>query len=186
MGSDVTVRLARPQELTEIGEITVAAYRADGFAGPAVEDGYARQLRDAARRAEHAELLVAVDEQGAVLGSVTVVLPDTEYSEVCRAGEIEFRMLAVAPAARGRGVGEALTRAVLRRAREERATRVVLCSLDLMRTAHRLYERLGFQRMPERDWCPAPDVRLLCYGLESAASLAVEHDDRAARQDQPG
>ncbi|WP_216215751.1 GNAT family N-acetyltransferase [Amycolatopsis aidingensis] len=185
--SDVTVRRARQGELTEIGEITVAAYLADGFVGPSVEEGYAGKLRDAAHRAEHAELLVAVDEQGAVLGSVTVVWPGTEYSEVSTEGEIEFRMLAVAPAARGRGVGEALIRAVLRRAREERASRVVLCSLDRMHTAHRLYQRVGFRRIPERDWRPAPDVHLLCYGIESGSpALAVEHEDRAARQDQPG
>ena len=34
-----------------------------------------------------------------------------------------------------------------------------------MATAHRLYERLGFVRTPERDWSPSPDVDLLAYRL---------------------
>ncbi|MBK1789509.1 GNAT family N-acetyltransferase, partial [Prauserella sp. ASG 168] len=51
------------------------------------------------------------------------------------------------------------------RARELDASRVVLCSLDTMRTAHRLYERLGFRRLPERDCEPAPGVALIAYEL---------------------
>jgi ribosomal protein S18 acetylase RimI-like enzyme len=74
-------------------------------------------------------------------------------------------MLAVAPAARGRGVGAALTSAVLDRARELGAHRVVMSSLHLMKTAHRMYERLGFTRLPESDWNP-DGVCLLAYGMD--------------------
>ena len=51
-----------------------------------------------------------------MLGSVTFVLPGTAYAEMAGPGEAEFRMLAVDPAAQGRGVGEALVRACLERA----------------------------------------------------------------------
>jgi hypothetical protein len=34
-----------------------------------------------------------------------------------------------------------------------------------MTAAHRLYERLGFMRAPERDWKPVPEVRLISYEL---------------------
>ncbi|MBK1786893.1 GNAT family N-acetyltransferase [Prauserella sp. ASG 168] len=165
MPSDYTVRRARPQEFAELGELTLAAYRADGLLGHSSGDSYAEELRAAAHRAEHAELLAAVDPSGALLGTVTVAAPGSEYAEISREGEVEFRMLAVAAHARGRGIGEALTRAVLDRARELDASRVVLCSLDTMRTAHRLYERLGFRRLPERDWEPAPGVALIAYEL---------------------
>jgi ribosomal protein S18 acetylase RimI-like enzyme len=78
-------------------------------------------------------------------------------------------MLAVAHAARGRGVGEALVRACAERARAvEGRVRVVLSTQRTMRTAHRLYERLGFVRTPERDWNPLPeldDITLLTYAL---------------------
>ena len=67
-------------------------------------------------------------------------------------------MLAVAPDARRQGVGEALARLVLDRFRELGAAAIVLSSLAEMAAAHRLYERLGFDRIPERDWSPAPGV----------------------------
>jgi hypothetical protein len=38
-----------------------------------------------------------------------------------------------------------------------------------MRTAHRLYLRLGFTRVPERDWDPIPGLTLLVYGCELPA-----------------
>lgn len=102
-------------------------------------------------------------EPSEVLGTVTVVLPGTAYSEVSAPGEIEFRMLAVSQSARGRGVGEALVRAVFDRARAVGASRVVLSSSTHMLAAHRLYERLGFVREPERDWSPLPGVQLVAY-----------------------
>ena len=65
-------------------------------------------------------------------------------------------MLAVDPAAQGRGVGEALVRACVARAREVGAGAIVICARDFTVAAHRLYERLGFVRTPERDWSPLP------------------------------
>jgi ribosomal protein S18 acetylase RimI-like enzyme len=47
-------------------------------------------------------------------------------------------------AARGRGIGEALTQDALRRAREAGVARVSLTSRPHRAAAHRLYERLGF------------------------------------------
>jgi hypothetical protein len=35
-----------------------------------------------------------------------------------------------------------------------------------MAAAHRLYERLGFTRLPERDWSPLLGVDLLVYARD--------------------
>ena len=78
-------------------------------------------------------------------------------------------MLAVAPAARRSGVGEALVRLVLDRFREQGATAIVLSSLPQMVDAHRLYERLGFVRTPQRDWRPVPHVQLVAFRKELGA-----------------
>jgi predicted N-acetyltransferase YhbS len=164
--SDFEIRPARLAEFAAIGEVTVEAYQHGGFLAHNAEPGYAGKLRDAASRAEHAELVAAVAPDGTVVGSVTVVRPGTRYSEVSLDGELEFRMLAVAPSAAGRGIGAALTNAVLDRARELGAFRVVMCSLSIMTTAHRMYERLGFTRIPDRDWSPAPGVALVAYSLD--------------------
>ncbi|WP_103335427.1 GNAT family N-acetyltransferase [Amycolatopsis sp. CA-126428] len=161
---DVEIRPPRPEEYAAAGEVTVRAYAADGHLADDV--GYEAMLRDVARRVEKAEVLVAVDAARVVVGTVTVVHPGSEYAEVSRPGELEFRMLAVAPSARGRGVGEALIKAVFDRARALGLRRVVLSSVDRMHSAHRLYERLGFTRLVERDWRPFPHISLIAYQID--------------------
>lgn len=159
--ADLIIRPATEADLPAVGSVTVEAYRADGIVGD--HDDYATLLADAASRFRDAELLVAQAEPGTVLGSVTVVHPGTPYAEISKPGELEFRMLAVSAAARGRGVGEALVRAVIDKARAAGASDVVLSSSEKMLAAHRLYERLGFTRLPERDWSPLPGVNLVAY-----------------------
>jgi ribosomal protein S18 acetylase RimI-like enzyme len=180
--SGVLVRPAEPADYAAIARLSVAAYRADGQLDAAPH--YAAELADVPARARAGELLAAVDETtGEVLGSVLFVLPGTPYAELSGPGEAEFRMLAVDPAAQGRGVGSALVRACLARARELGCHRVVLCTRSFAAAAHRLYARLGFVRTPERDWSPMPGVDLHAFRIDLAA--APEHDPSAARTAQP-
>jgi ribosomal protein S18 acetylase RimI-like enzyme len=90
-------------------------------------------------------------------------------ADIARPSEAEIRMLAVAHEARGRGAGEALVRACVDRARAtDGCVRVVLSTQRTMHSAHRIYERLGFVRTPERDLSPVPelaDITLLTYEL---------------------
>ena len=44
--------------------------------------------------------------------------------------------------------------------------RLVCSSAREMTAAHRLYERLGFKRAPDRDWSPADGVTLMAYERE--------------------
>ncbi|MFG1880443.1 GNAT family N-acetyltransferase [Micromonospora sp. NPDC049102] len=155
------VRLADPADFPAVARLTVAAYEADGQLKG--EHGYGAVLADVSTRAAAGAVLVAVDEAtGAVLGSVTFVLPGTPFAELSGPGEAEFRMLAVDPAAQGRGVGAALVRACVDRATELGCVAVVICVRAGMAVpAHRLYERLGFVRTPGKDWSPAAGVALL-------------------------
>ncbi|MDI5966518.1 GNAT family N-acetyltransferase [Streptomyces sp. SL13] len=162
---DITVRGAAPEEVDAVGALSVAAYVYDGLLDLATEQGYADQLRDAGGRARQAEILVAVDGDGVLLGTVTFAGPGSAHRQVARAGEAEFRMLAVDPAARRRGVAEALVHACLDRARQAGLERVVISSKNTMTTAHRLYTRLGFTRLPERDWSPQAGVELWAFGV---------------------
>ena len=157
------LRRPRPEEHDRIGAVTVAAYEPYLLG---VEDYYRQQLLDVATRDREAEVWVAVDDDGTVLGNVTVCPEGSTWRELARDGEGEFRMLAVAPEARGRGVGTALTSLVVDRFRDEGATAVVLSSLAEMRAAHRIYERLGFRRRPELDWSPQPGTDLIAYRKE--------------------
>ncbi|GAA4679417.1 GNAT family N-acetyltransferase [Nocardioides nanhaiensis] len=130
-------------------------------------DPYRERLADVATRDREAEVWVAVQGDGdRVLGAVTVCPPGGGMREVARPEEGEFRMLAVHPAAQGRGVGEALATLVVERFRRDGAPGIALSSLTEMHGAHRLYERLGFVRDTARDWSPVPGVQLIAYHRE--------------------
>ncbi|GIJ26012.1 hypothetical protein Vqi01_11740 [Micromonospora qiuiae] len=59
-------------------------------------------------------------------------------------------MLAVDPAAQGRGAGAALVEACVARATELGCTALAICVRDgYAEAAHRLYRRRGFVRVPE-------------------------------------
>jgi ribosomal protein S18 acetylase RimI-like enzyme len=143
----VEIRTARPEEYTAVADVTLAAYRAlpvDHLWG-----GYADEIRDVAGRAESASILVATEGEDRVCGAVTLVTePGSPWLEWTEPGEVQFRLLAVDPAAHGRGIGEALVRACLTRAADRP---VLIHTTQWLEAAHRLYARLGFLRRPERD-----------------------------------
>lgn len=157
------MRRARTEDHERVGEITTTAYVADDVIAPGAS--YLGFLGDVASRDRDGEVWVATDGDGRILGGVTFVAPGSPLCEIAREDEAEMRCLAVDPLARGGGVGEALTQLVIQRAREQGCDALVLCSSTRMTAAHRLYARLGFQRLPERDWSPVPDVDLLAYTL---------------------
>jgi ribosomal protein S18 acetylase RimI-like enzyme len=145
----VRLRPAREADLERVGELVAQAYLADGLLSE--HDDYVRELRDAAHRADEATVLVA-DDDGEVLGTVTVAVAGSAYAEIAQEGEAEIRMLAVDPVARGRGVGELLVRAAVHSGLTGGAQAVVLSTMPAMDAAQRMYERLGFERAADRDW----------------------------------
>jgi GNAT superfamily N-acetyltransferase len=147
------VREARgAEEVAAAGRVTVAAYAE--FAPPdptgPVWSSYVRSQADAAGRARNGTLLVAVDG-GEVVGTATLYLDRAPGSDQWRAGDASFRLLAAAPAARGRGVGRALFEECLRRARAAGRSRMALHTVPQMAVARAMYERAGFVREPEGD-----------------------------------
>ena len=161
-GEAVTVEAATPADYPRIGELTVNGYVVDDLA----PEKYLPHLADVARRAQLAEILVAREPDRGIVGAVALVLSG-DFGEVLVSDhESAFRMLVVDPATRGRGVGELLVRACLERARAAGKRRMVLSTDVRMAAAHRLYERLGFTRLPERDWSLLPGVDLLVYARD--------------------
>ena len=176
----VIVRDARPGELAELGDLRVTAYEAGGFLSDASH--YGETLRTLGHDGI-GQILVAVgdadsgdgrtgagptgDERtGQLLGTVMLQLwPHAEHV-VQAPDEAEIRALAVAPEARGRGVGRTLLRAVADRARGCGVRRLLLSTQTTMLAAQHLYTEAGFRRLPERDWQPVPGFTLLAYGVE--------------------
>jgi ribosomal protein S18 acetylase RimI-like enzyme len=162
----ITIRIATPEDFPAIAELTVDAYEAGGHLDGG--EDYRRTLTDVAGRASAGEILVAVDG-GDVLGAVFLVQTGSDYSEIARPGEAEFRMLAVSPKAQRRGIGESLVRACLQRARGRGAESMVISARDFIEAPLRLYARMGFVRTPERDWSPAPGIRLVALRFNLGA-----------------
>lgn len=162
------VRAAEPAEYAEAGRVTADAYRADDLlrrTDGLIDRDYEAQLMDATRRAREAELFVAIDD-GHVLGTITWCPPPSPWRELAtRADQAEFRMLSVASSGRRRGVGRALVKTCLDRARAAGVREVLLSSLPQMTAAHALYKEFGFVRAPELDHSPKPHVHLWAFRL---------------------
>ncbi|GIG40062.1 GNAT family N-acetyltransferase [Cellulomonas phragmiteti] len=185
----VRVRRATAADLPQVGDLTARAYVADALV--AADHWYVDELRDAAARAARATVLVAVAAgtdaapgsgpcagtapgDARVLGTITLAAPGSPYAEIARPGELELRMLAVDPEARGRGIADRLVGAALREAVADGARDVVLSTLDTMHAAHRVYARLGFAARPERDWTDELTMRVHVWRAPQAPGALVE------------
>lgn len=88
------------------------------------------------------KLLVAREsEAGPIIGSATLSLLRTPTGVHARLEDV-----IVDETARGKGVGEALTKEVLRLAKESGADYIALTSNPRREAANRLYQRVGFKR----------------------------------------
>ena len=167
-----TIRLVRTEEYERAGEVTAEAYLAS-YGG--LSNQYVSSLRDVAGRVDDGDVWVAVDAGGDILGTVWVARAGKPLAEMAQPGETDFRQLAVAPSARGRGIGEALTRHVIDLARQRGSHRVVMNSGPEMTGAHALYAKLGFQRLSEREglWEVQPGrwIELYAFGYDLAPAL---------------
>lgn len=98
------------------------------------------------------DLFLAIDDYGEIVGMSTLAV-----FRIPTGLRAWIEDVVVDGAARGRGVGEALTRAMLDRARELGCRTVDLTSRPSREAANRLYQRLGFQRR---------DTNVYRYSLE--------------------
>ncbi|MGF7124174.1 GNAT family N-acetyltransferase [Rhodococcus sp. TAF43] len=153
----IDIRPVTPADYDTVGELTADVYIDGGFVSDS--DMYAERLRDTATRADQADVVVALVD-GEIVGSVTIAEPESPFADVAEKGELEFRMLAVAASARGKGVGSALVRHVLDVAYDRGDRAVVISTQPDMVDARRIYDRNGFVPAPERNWEPIPGMEL--------------------------
>ncbi|HXG77122.1 MAG TPA: GNAT family N-acetyltransferase [Gaiellaceae bacterium] len=150
--TDIHLRDARRDELDRLSQLLEETYRE--FQAHFTDDlwpAYVGEIADVRSRLGDSELIVA-ELEGRLVGTVGFY-PEASRSALERwpAGWAAIRTLAVLPDARRRGVGGALARECVRRARERNAVAVGLHTNPFMASANRLYERLGFRRAPEFD-----------------------------------
>ena len=150
------VRDARPDERAAVRALTLRAYgEYAAVMTPSAWAGLDEAIRAALDGDAPAERIVA-EHAGALVGGVMLFPPATDAygSLTAHVPWPELRLLAVAPEARGLGVGRALVTECARRARAAGAAVLGLHSSRSMATALRMYARLGFVREPAYDFVP--------------------------------
>jgi ribosomal protein S18 acetylase RimI-like enzyme len=170
---DIVIRPMAPEEADEVADLVVGAYAGDF----ALSDPYRAEIAAVAGRAVEHEVWVAADaSDGALLGTVSTPRAGRAISPLARDGELDFRFLGVAHAARSRGVGGRLVEHVLALAAERGIHRVVLNTGPDMLAAQRLYERMGFDRLHEREYVfersDGTSFLMLAYGLDVGGGAA--------------
>ncbi|MBS1890439.1 MAG: GNAT family N-acetyltransferase [Actinobacteria bacterium] len=140
------------READEGDAAAVAALWTEAYADAGPEgrrEPYALQEYFAVAASAH--VTVAVEGAGEVIAVSALFPPGAPGRSVAGPGEAELARLAVAAAARRRGIGRILVGDATGRARTLGAERVVLWSRPYQTAAHALYESLGWRRVPERD-----------------------------------
>jgi GNAT superfamily N-acetyltransferase len=168
--SEVEIRRARPDEYAALGDLTAHVYQSlPGMPQGDVFQAYFDEVRDVAGRAAQPGIVMLVAARGdELLGGVTFCEDLKSYgapTEAAGADAAGFRFLVVGDAARGLGLGRALTEECLRRARALGRQQILLHTTEVMPVARAMYERMGFQRAPELDF-GAGDFTVMGFRLK--------------------
>ena len=133
--------MVRVEEATEVSDELVAAFRRLVPQLSKSAPPTSREDLDEIARSPATVLLVARDDAGTVVGSLTLVV-----FRIPTAMRAWIEDVVVDEAARGTGVGELLNREALRVAAGRGAKTVDLTSRPAREAANRLYQRLGFKQ----------------------------------------
>lgn len=168
MSAPLHLRDATPADRDTIARITREAYA--GYRDVMTPGAWAALSRAVemglAAEGEGVQRIVA-EREGRIVGCVMLFPPASEaYGDMTgRASWVELRLLAVAPEARGAGVGRALVEECAHRAHDMGATELGLHTSRSMADASRLYRSMCFERVPEQDFHPEGAELVEAYRL---------------------
>jgi GNAT superfamily N-acetyltransferase len=159
VSSPYKVRNATQEEFTRIGALLVNVYsQLDGFPKPLEQPNYYKILSNVGDLTSNPaiELLVATDESNAILGAV-VYFSDIKYygsggTATQEKNSAGFRVLAVDPSARGKGIGKLLTNTCIVKAKNQNVSQLIIHTTKAMQTAWKMYEQIGFRRSEDLDF----------------------------------
>lgn len=152
------IREATPQDYDTIGSLLVKVYsQLDGFPKPEEQPAYYQMLQNIGDLTQKPGVrLFAAFDHSELLGAVVYFADMSQYGsggiatkEKDAAG---FRLLAVNPKQRGRGIGKLLTQKCIDQARIDKLPQVVIHSTAAMKVAWGMYEKMGFQRSTDLDF----------------------------------
>lgn len=152
--SEIRIRDANIQDRERIQEHLIEAYQQYEKLMPAAKwERYKEEIRESVEGNRTIAFLVAGFDHE-IVGSVQLFASsEAAYDRP----ELEIhspiiRFLAVSPRARGHGIASRLIHESISRSRELGATTLHLHTTDMMETAVKLYERLGFTRALDKDF----------------------------------
>ncbi|MFJ5769311.1 GNAT family N-acetyltransferase [Psychrobacillus sp. NPDC093180] len=168
MTSVITIDVVQETEKEAVGRLLVESYSQykDSYAN--IQDwlNYAYDLTSSVNNPKVEKILVAKDGEE-ILGTLQLFTnSETAYNKPDL--EIDspiIRMLAVSPAARGKGIAQALMKESIKYARGIGANHIYLHTSDKMSKAIRLYEYLGFKRDRSKEFNKLNFV-VKCYRLD--------------------
>ena len=153
------IRNAVPSEFEKIGKLMVQVYsQLEGFPTELEQPNYYKMLANIGELTNkpETELLVAISSDEKIMGGV-VYFSDMQYygsggiatKEQNASG---FRLLAVDPLARGKGIGKLLINECILKAKDKNHNQVIIHSTMAMQIAWKMYENLGFKRSEDLDF----------------------------------
>jgi len=153
------IRNAVPSEFEKIGKLMVQVYsQLEGFPTELEQPNYYKMLANIGELTNkpETELLVAISSDEKIMGGV-VYFSDMQYygsggiatKEQNASG---FRLLAVDPLARGKGIGKLLINECILKAKDKNHNEVIIHSTMAMQIAWKMYENLGFKRSEDLDF----------------------------------
>lgn len=161
----IEIRPAEVHEYDAIAALMLAVNRATYGEQARLYEAF---VTDIPARAKEAEILVALDED-TIVGAVAYVPNDmSPLAENLDAEEAGVRMLAVDQSFARRGIGAALTRVCIERARRAGKARLRLHADTNHPPALALYERLNFEPDPSRDRLAGDGTPLVAFKFELA------------------
>jgi len=161
------IRDARPDELDEVSLLLKEAYmQYENFIPPERWKNYLADIVDVRSRLGMSDLIVA-ELNHRIAGCVTLYLDGSQsFPEAWPKGWAAVRLLAVHPEYRDQGIGHALMDECIRRCRQVKITAIGLHTTEIMDTARRIYEKMGFKRFPKSDFHPATGITVMAYNLK--------------------
>jgi ribosomal protein S18 acetylase RimI-like enzyme len=143
---NIIVRDAFTQEVNDVASLNIDAYHEYSHALTADNWEIMRtSLSNVAKISQQGQLIVAQNDRELV-GAVIYYSPGASDSRLFQPEWASIRMLAVSPQQRGQGIGQQLSWKCIHRAKQDRADIIGLHTSELMISARRMYERLGFQQ----------------------------------------
>jgi ribosomal protein S18 acetylase RimI-like enzyme len=163
----LVIRDAGPDEADQVAGILKASYKQyEQFMPPDAWQSYLADILDVRGRMSDSQQIVA-EMDGRIVGAVTLYIKKRHLPEMnWPAGWAGGRLLGVDPAYRGKHIGHALMDECIRRCRAAGVKTIGLHTAPVMEVAKGMYERMGFQRVPEFDHHPRADVTIMAYKLD--------------------